>query len=136
MQKEIRALQEEATSNATMDTWNLGRVLRDPSVRLPLLLVSALQLGQQLSGINAVFYYSTKIFEAAKLTPTASQYATLGTGVINILMAIISVRIMSYFRRRTLWFCSCYLSALCLAILAIGIINIVSIIKSDTKYHR
>lgn len=111
----------------TLDTWSFGRIIRDPSVRLPLLLVASVQLGQQLSGINAIFYYSKKIFEAAQLGSTAAQLGILGTGIINILMAVISVRIMSYFGRRTLFLISCYASAICLFVLFIGLATIVRI---------
>lgn len=128
LQKEIQSLHHESTVNSTMDSWSIGRVLIDPSLRLPLLLVSSLQLGQQLSGINSIFYYSSKIFNTAQLSPTQSQYATLGTGVINIAMAVISVRIMSHFGRRTLFFCSSYASAACLVVLAFGYYFIVSIL--------
>ncbi|XP_034935948.1 solute carrier family 2, facilitated glucose transporter member 3-like [Chelonus insularis] len=118
---EICSLQEESLINSSMDSWTVGRVIKDSSVRLPILLVSALQLGQQLSGINAVFYYSHKIFEAAQLSKDDSEYGILGTGVINIAMAVISVRIMSLFGRRTLFLCSSYASAICLTVLCIGL---------------
>ena len=36
-----------------------------PHLRLPLTIAVVMQLSQQLSGINAVFYYSTGIFEKA-----------------------------------------------------------------------
>ncbi|XP_063974477.1 solute carrier family 2, facilitated glucose transporter member 1-like isoform X2 [Diachasmimorpha longicaudata] len=121
LQKEIRALREEATARTTMDTWTMRRVLSDPSVRLPLLLVSSLQLGQQLSGINAVFYYSNIIFKKSNLNATGAQYATLGTGLINIGMAVISVWLMSRFGRRLLFLSSSIASAVCLMVLCISL---------------
>ncbi|XP_015118083.1 solute carrier family 2, facilitated glucose transporter member 1 [Diachasma alloeum] len=117
LQKEIRDLREEATARTTMDTWTMRRVLSDPSVRLPLLLVSSLQLGQQLSGINAVFYYSNIIFKKSNLDATGAQYATLGTGLINIGMAVISVWMMSRFGRRLLFLSSSIASVVCLVVL-------------------
>lgn len=111
----------------TLDAWSFSRIIRDPSVRLPLLLVASVQLGQQLSGINAIFYYSQDIFKAAKVSDTASQLAVLGTGIINIFMAVISVRLMSSFGRRTLFLISSYASAVCLIVLFIGLATIVSI---------
>ncbi|XP_057324994.1 solute carrier family 2, facilitated glucose transporter member 3-like [Microplitis mediator] len=121
---ELRSLEKEAAMRTTLDTWSFGRIIRDPSVRLPLLLVASVQLGQQLSGINAIFYYSKKIFGAAQLGSTAAQLGILGTGIINILMAVISVRIMSYFGRRTLFLISSYASAICLFVLFIGLTTI------------
>jgi hypothetical protein len=46
-----KADQESAASGVS---WSIGSVARAPTLRLPLLLVCALQAGQQCSGINAV----------------------------------------------------------------------------------
>lgn len=126
LQNEITSLQEELATRSTSETWNIRHVLREPTVRLPLFLVCLLQFGQQLSGINAVFYYSNTIFLRAGLGITGAQYATLGTGVANIGMAIISVPIMLLFSRRKVLFLSCYLCIGCLIVLCISIALIVS----------
>jgi MFS transporter, SP family, solute carrier family 2 (facilitated glucose transporter), member 3 len=126
LQNEITILQQELTMRSASETWNIKRVLRDPTVRLPLFLVCLMQFGQQLSGINAVFYYSNTIFLGAGLGIAGAQYATLGTGVANIGMAVISVPIMSLFSRRKVLFLSCYLCVGCLIVLCISIALIVS----------
>lgn len=46
-----KADQESAASGVS---WSMGSVARAPTLRLPLMLVCALQAGQQWSGINAV----------------------------------------------------------------------------------
>jgi len=126
LQNELASLQQDLAMRSTSETWNIKRVLREPTVRLPLFLVCLMQFGQQLSGINAVFYYSNMIFLGAGLGITGAQYATLGTGVANIGMAVISVPIMSLFSRRKVLFLSCYLCVGCLVILCISIRLIVS----------
>lgn len=126
-QNEIASLQEElAMKSTTSSTWNITRVLNEPTVRLPLFLVCLMQFGQQISGINAVFYYSNTIFLGAGLGITGAQYATLGTGVANIVMAIVSVPVMLLFSRRKVLFLSCYLCVGCLVTLCISIALIVS----------
>ncbi|KAG7205192.1 hypothetical protein KM043_018280 [Ampulex compressa] len=50
-----------------------------------------------------------------------SQYATLGTGIANIAMALISVPVMSSLNRRSVLLSSCYLCVGCLIILCISI---------------
>lgn len=136
LQKEVRALQEESAMRTTMETWTIGRLVRDPTLRLPLLLVCCLQFGQQLSGINAVFYYSNVIFANAGLSEIGSQYATLGTGLVNIGMAVISVKIMSHFGRRQLFLNSCYTSLGCLVVLTIAITLTVSSIFGPISQIR
>ena len=55
------------------------------------MLVSVLAVCQQLSGINMVFYYSDNVFKSAGIPVEYTQYATLGMGIINVIMTIISV---------------------------------------------
>lgn len=126
LQNEITSLQEELAMRSTSKPWSIKRVLTEPTVRLPLFLVCLMQFGQQLSGINAVFYYSNTMFYEAGLEITSAQYATLGTGVANIGMAVISVPIMSLFSRRKVLFLSCYLCVGCLVTLRLFIALIVS----------
>ncbi|EZA58672.1 Solute carrier family 2, facilitated glucose transporter member [Ooceraea biroi] len=120
LQNEIASLQHELAMKSTAKAWGIKRVLREPTVRLPLFLVCLMQFGQQLSGINAVFYYSKSIFLRAGLTMYEAQYAILGTGVANIMMAIFSVPMMSC-SRRIVFFVSCYCSIGCLVIMCISL---------------
>jgi Sugar (and other) transporter len=41
--------------------WSIIRLIKSESLRWPLLLVCAMQAGQQLSGINAVSLFPSKI---------------------------------------------------------------------------
>ncbi|XP_062994717.1 solute carrier family 2, facilitated glucose transporter member 4 [Elgaria multicarinata webbii] len=68
--------------------------------RQPLLIAVVLQLSQQLSGINAIFYYSTSIFEDIGLKHPI--YATIGAGAVNVLSTVISVFLVERAGRRTL----------------------------------
>lgn len=61
-----------------------------------------LQLSQQFSGINAVFYYSTVIFQKTGLTGNEAQYANLGLGATNIIITVVSVFLMDRLGRRIL----------------------------------
>jgi MFS transporter, SP family, solute carrier family 2 (facilitated glucose transporter), member 1 len=61
-----------------------------------------LQLSQQLSGINAVFYYSTTIFKKTGLDSKEAEYANLGLGATNIFITVISVFLMDRLGRRAL----------------------------------
>ncbi|XP_019537837.3 solute carrier family 2, facilitated glucose transporter member 1 [Aedes albopictus] len=89
---------------ATRSMWS---VIADPMLRLPLILVCALQGGQQLSGINAVFYYSVSIFESVGLSSTSAKFANLGVGCLNLLVGSLSPYLMAQYNRRTLCLISC-----------------------------
>lgn len=126
LQVEIANLQQETESKTTAEPWTLKRILKDPSLRLPVFLVCMIQFGQQISGINVVFYYSNSIFADAGFGTTGSQYATLGTGVANIATALVSVPIMSSLNRRVVLLASICLCFGCLLVLCISIVLIVS----------
>jgi len=70
------------------------------SLRLPLLNAAAMMIGQQLSGINAVFYYSTTFFSSAGLdSPVAG---TLLASAVNVLAMLASSAMMECAGRRRL----------------------------------
>lgn len=71
--------------------WTLKSVLLSQRLRLPLALIIVLGSCQQLSGINAVFYYSSDIYEASGIPRNYIQYANLVTGFVNVIITIISV---------------------------------------------
>jgi SP family facilitated glucose transporter-like MFS transporter 1 len=77
-------------------------LFRTSTIRWALFITIFLQLSQQLSGINAVFYYSTVIFQAAGFNQQASEYANLGLGGALILITIISIFLMDRLGRRLL----------------------------------
>lgn len=110
-------MEVEAISQS--DTRSLWSVLTDRSLMMPVLLVCVLQGGQQLSGINAVFYYSVSIFEKAGLSTTNAKWANLGAGCVNLLTALFTPKIMEHFNRRPVIIGSCFFSGIFLTILAI-----------------
>lgn len=71
-------------------------------LRKPLIIAVVIMLSQQLSGINAVIFYSTDIFQNAGLQKEAAIYATLGMGTINVLMTIVSMVLVERAGRKTL----------------------------------
>ena len=90
-------LAQQAEAQITM--WEL---LRSPSLRMPLTIAVVMQLSQQLSGINAVFYYSTNLFITPGLSETSAKYATIGIGTVMVLMTLVSIPLMDRSGRRTL----------------------------------
>lgn len=82
---ELVAMEQEAASQT--QTRSMWSVLTDKKLLLPIILVCALLGGQQLSGINAVFYYSVEIFKKMGLSETNAKYANLGAGIVNLMVA-------------------------------------------------
>ena len=95
MRAEERAQQAEATIS-------MMELICSPTLRSPLIIGVVMQLSQQLSGINAVFYYSTLLFISSGLTEESAKFATIGIGAIMVGMTLVSIPLMDRTGRRTL----------------------------------
>ncbi|XP_053673126.1 solute carrier family 2, facilitated glucose transporter member 3-like [Anopheles nili] len=100
---------------------SLCSVLQDSTLTLPLVLVCALQGGQQLSGINAVFFYSVSIFESVGFSSTAAKFANLGVGCLNLFVSLFAPLLMARCNRRSLCVLSCSSCAVILFLLTLSI---------------
>jgi MFS family permease len=77
--------------------------LMQPQLRAPLAIGIGLMLIQQLTGINTVIYYAPTIFEMAGFTSdTVAISATIGVGVVNVLMTVVSIWLIDRIGRKTL----------------------------------
>lgn len=89
-----------STSNAAPSVLSL---LQDPVLRQPLFVAIMLQLSQQFSGINAVFFYSTTFFQSA--FPTNASIGTIGTiaiGAVNVVATGLSIPLIERAGRKPL----------------------------------
>jgi len=79
-------------------------LVQDKSVRLMLISALVLQLGQQFSGINAVFYYSSSFFEGVVDNP---MVGTTIVGAVNVVATYAALLLMDSCGRKTLLLWSC-----------------------------
>ncbi|XP_050360174.1 solute carrier family 2, facilitated glucose transporter member 1-like [Nymphalis io] len=99
---EMEEMHQEAEKNKISKKVTLSELFRNRQLRQPLLIAMVVMVAQQLSGINAVIFFSTDIFQSANLSETQSQYATLGMGAMNVVMTVISLLLVEVAGRKTL----------------------------------
>ncbi|XP_026203601.1 solute carrier family 2, facilitated glucose transporter member 1 isoform X1 [Anabas testudineus] len=97
---DMQEMKEESRQMMRERKVTIPELFRSPLYRQPLIIAVTLQLSQQLSGINAVFYYSTLIFKKAGVAQPV--YATIGTGVVNTAFTVVSLFVVERAGRRTL----------------------------------
>ncbi|XP_062872230.1 solute carrier family 2, facilitated glucose transporter member 1-like [Trichomycterus rosablanca] len=97
---DIQEMKEESRLMAMEKQVTIPELFRSPLYRQPLLIAVMLQLSQQFSGINAVFYYSTSIFKKAGVSQPV--YATIGAGVVNTVFTVVSLFVVERAGRRSL----------------------------------
>ncbi|XP_037641435.1 solute carrier family 2, facilitated glucose transporter member 3 isoform X2 [Sebastes umbrosus] len=97
---DIKEMKEEGMKMSMEKKVTILELFRSRNYRQPIIIAIVLQLSQQLSGINAVFYYSTGIFDTAGVTQPI--YATIGAGVVNTVFTVVSLFLVERAGRRTL----------------------------------
>uniref|UniRef100_F7IFU4 Solute carrier family 2, facilitated glucose transporter member 3 n=1 Tax=Callithrix jacchus TaxID=9483 RepID=F7IFU4_CALJA len=78
--QDIQEMKEESARMSQEKQVTVLELFRVSSYRQPIIISIVLQLSQQLSGINAVFYYSTGIFKDAGVQEPI--YATIGADTV------------------------------------------------------
>jgi sugar porter (SP) family MFS transporter len=77
--------------------------LLTPMIRPALIVGIGLAVFQQITGINTVIYYAPTIFESAGFkSASAAILATLGVGIVNVLMTIVAMQLVDRLGRRPL----------------------------------
>ncbi|CAF90573.1 unnamed protein product, partial [Tetraodon nigroviridis] len=87
--EDMQEMKDESQQMMRETKVTIPALFRSPAYRQPILVAIMLQLSQQLSGINAVFYYSTGIFQRAGVAQPV--YATIGAGAVNTVFTVVSV---------------------------------------------
>ncbi|KAK5894075.1 hypothetical protein CesoFtcFv8_010799 [Champsocephalus esox] len=98
--EDMQEMKEESQQMMREKKVTIPELFRSPLYRQPIFVAIMMQLSQQLSGINAVFYYSTGIFERAGVT--LPVYATIGAGVVNTAFTLVSLFVVERVGRRPL----------------------------------
>ncbi|WP_324665601.1 sugar porter family MFS transporter [Haloarcula sediminis] len=78
------------------------RELLEPWLRPALIVGLGLAIFQQITGINAVIYYAPTILESTGFGSTTSILATVGIGVINVVMTVVAIALIDRVGRRRL----------------------------------
>ncbi|KAI8318945.1 general substrate transporter [Martensiomyces pterosporus] len=91
-----------------------------PEYRKPWMLVILLQFGQQLSGINTVFYYSSSVLEKM-FSSHVSSVLTMMIGVLNVVATASAAAVVDRFGRRPLLFTSMAAMTVSVTLLGVGL---------------
>uniref|UniRef100_A0A8C6Y248 Solute carrier family 2, facilitated glucose transporter member 5 n=1 Tax=Naja naja TaxID=35670 RepID=A0A8C6Y248_NAJNA len=95
VQDTIAEIEEEKRSLASVKAVSVWQLLSDHSVRLQVLSVVVINMGMQLSGIDAIWFYTNAIFENAGIPDPDIPYTTVGTGAIEVVAGLIGVSVGS-----------------------------------------
>ena len=72
--------------------------------RTPLVLAFLMAFFNQLSGINAFLYYSSRIFQEAGLVESTALLSSIGIGVVNLIFTLLGVFLIDKLGRKVLMY--------------------------------
>lgn len=119
VEDDIREMKEEAMKMTMEKKVSMPELFRNSAYRQPIIIAIILQLSQQLSGINAVFYYSTDIFRSAGIT--GPILVTIGAGAVNTVFTVVSLFLVERAGRRTLHMIGLAGMAVCALLMTISL---------------
>uniref|UniRef100_A0A8C6TTW4 Solute carrier family 2, facilitated glucose transporter member 5 n=1 Tax=Neogobius melanostomus TaxID=47308 RepID=A0A8C6TTW4_9GOBI len=99
---ELSEMRMEDQSERAESRLSVFALLSNRSLRWQLISIVAMNMGQQLSGVNAIYYYADSIYATAGVKENDIQYVTVGTGAVNVFMTIAAVFIVEATGRRLL----------------------------------
>ncbi|XP_039285954.1 glucose transporter type 1 isoform X22 [Nilaparvata lugens] len=102
VEEDIEEMRAEQRAQQTEATISMTELICSPTLRSPLIIGIVMQLSQQLSGINAVLYYSTNLFMSSGLSEETAKFMTIGIGAIMVAMTLVVMPLMDRMGRRTL----------------------------------
>merc|ERR1719210_2652046 len=112
---ELSAMQLELSLSSS-ETLTIGDVARDRRLWGPILVGCGVNLSMQLSGIDAVLYYSTKVLEDAGVALEWAQLYTVLISLLNLLVTIPAMMLMDKAGRKVIQ--SMGLGGMCLSYVA------------------
>ena len=88
---------------ALLDPKESSKQLGEAWLRPALLIGVGIMFVQQATGINTVIYYAPTIFEMAGFSSaTTAITATVGVGIVNVLMTVVSIQLVDRIGRKPL----------------------------------
>ncbi|XP_055921398.1 solute carrier family 2, facilitated glucose transporter member 1-like isoform X1 [Eupeodes corollae] len=108
----------EIEANTKIEKSSFWSVISNPAMKLPLFVICCYQAGQQLSGVNSIFFYSVPIFMKAGFSANDAELANLGAGCMNLAVSLMGPILMAKFNRRPMMLISSSMCAFFLVAIA------------------
>lgn len=109
---------ESSASHHKHGNW---KALFSPQMRFVMIIGFCLSIFQQITGINIIFYYTPKIFETVGFNSTTGAiFATIGIGIINVIITYLSTVFLDRIGRRILLLIGVGGMAICLGVLSLS----------------
>jgi SP family arabinose:H+ symporter-like MFS transporter len=113
---DIKASMKQPSSDKKIP---IGELFK-PAMRLVMIIGVSVAILQQITGINAVFFYAPMIFEQSGLGTDASFMQAIYVGIVNVVFTLIAISLIDKIGRKALLLFGVSGIAVCMFCLAYG----------------
>ena len=118
-EKDLQAVKSSLKADATKDKVGFSALFA-PALKLALLIGIVIAVVQQITGINAVFFYAPMIFEQSGIGTNASFMQAILVGLVNLLFTILAIALIDRIGRKPLLIVGLSGITIAMAVLAYG----------------
>lgn len=98
---EMVAIEESLPKNEE-SLWTRITNLLDPRIRFALMIGIIVGVAQQITGVNAIYFYAPTIFEQSGVGTNAAFSQAIWVGIINVVFTLVSMACIDRFGRKPL----------------------------------
>lgn len=99
---EVESEVNQIQSSVSQQKPNWSELL-SPLLRIAMIVGIGMAIAQQITGINTVIYYAPTIFKFAGLSSSSSAIlASVGVGIVNVLLTVVAMQLIDKVGRRPL----------------------------------
>lgn len=117
LELQMTELMEVSANYRVIPRIHLYQAVCDPFLRCALFLGFALAAFQQICGINALMSYSNSMFQEAGVSPQHLTLASTAMASANVLVSVLSSRVVDHWGRRRLLLVGSFLQALAMGVI-------------------
>ncbi|KAG8142347.1 hypothetical protein E2320_006277 [Naja naja] len=88
VEEEMDEMRQEDQAEKAEGRMSVLTLFTYPGLRWQLISIIVMMMGQQLSGVNAVYYYADRIYSNAGIEESHVQFVTVGTGAVFVVEAL------------------------------------------------
>ncbi|MXX96873.1 MAG: sugar porter family MFS transporter [Rhodothermaceae bacterium] len=118
-EKDLQEVQASLDADAAKDTVGIAALFA-PALKLALLIGIVIAVVQQITGINAVFFYAPMIFEQSGIGTNASFVQAILVGIVNLVFTIVAIALVDRLGRKPLLILGLTGITIAMAVLAYG----------------
>ncbi len=129
-EKDLQAVQASLAADATKEKTGLTALFA-PALKLALLIGIVLAVVQQITGINAVFFYAPMIFEQSGIGTDASFVQAILVGLANLVFTVVAIALIDRLGRKPLLIFGLTGITVAMAVLAYGFYSASYLLPAD-----